>query len=103
MPYIIRLGSQVVIIDDRDAGRVVTQLVRMVRVQNWGRAGGPDSCFQSYFRIWQSHSRYHDINIFLWTVEALARAYARLFAEGFMQARLFRRLLKAQLQRAAGG
>ncbi|QYK43360.1 MAG: hypothetical protein KF887_09835 [Paracoccaceae bacterium] len=74
MPYILRIGSQVVILDDADADRVLTQLVRMVRLQVWGRAGGPDSYFQSYYRIWQSHSRYHDINLFLWTVEALGGA-----------------------------
>ena len=74
MTYILRIGSQTVILEDADAERVLTQLARQVRTQIWNRAGGPDSYFQSYYEIWQRHNRYHSVNLFLWAVEALGGA-----------------------------
>ena len=74
MPFVLTISGRTLVVDDSDATAALDRIVRFTRTQVWPRAGGPDSLFHSYYRIWQHHNRYHSVNLFLWTVEALGRA-----------------------------
>jgi len=74
MPYVLQINGRTVVLDDQDARGMLDQLVRQTRIQLWNRAGGPDSYFSHYYRVWEQHNRCHAVNLFVLTMEALGGA-----------------------------
>jgi len=74
MPYVLQINGRTVVLDDQDARGMLDQLVRQTRIQLWNRAGGPDSYFSHYYRVWEQHNRCHAVNLFVLAMEALGGA-----------------------------
>ena len=74
MPRIIEIGGRTAVIEDSDVRHLLNQLVRHTRIQLWMRAGGRDSMFEHYYKVWEDHNRCHSINLFVWVMEGLGGA-----------------------------